>query len=117
MSNLYTNQSKNVTKTWVLMTIFFVVIIGLGWFVSYYYGNPNILYIFVLFSIVMNIASYWYSDKIVLKMTRAKEAKREEYFDLYTTVENLAITAGLPKPKVYVIEDSAPNAFPPARDQ
>jgi len=99
------------------MTLFFVVIIGLGWFVSYYYGNPNILYFFVLFSIVMNVVSYWYSDKIVLKMTKAKEAKREEYFDLYTTVENLAITAGLPKPKVYVIDDSAPNAFATGRDK
>ena len=117
MVTLYTQQSKNVTKTWILMTIFFVVIIGLGWFVSYYYGNPNILYIFVLFSIVMNIASYWYSDKIVLKMTRAKEAKREEYFDLYTTVENLAITAGLPKPRVYVIQDESPNAFATGRDK
>ena len=117
MSNLYTNQSKNITKTWILMTLFFVVIIGLGWFVSYYYGNPNILYFFVLFSIVMNVVSYWYSDKIVLKMTKAKEAKREEYFDLYTTVENLAITAGLPKPKVYVIDDSAPNAFATGRDK
>jgi heat shock protein HtpX len=65
----------------------------------------------------MNIASYWFSDKIVLTLAGAKEAKREEYFDLYTSVENLAITAGLPMPKIYVINDPAPNAFATGRDK
>ncbi len=116
-TNLYTHQSKNITKTWILMSVFFAVVIGLGWFFSYYYQNPNILYFFVIFSIGMNIVSYWFSDKIVLKLAGAKEAKREEYFDLYTSVENLAITAGLPMPKVYVINDPAPNAFATGRDK
>lgn len=117
MATLYTHQSKNITKTWLLMTVFLVIVIGLGWFFSYYYSNPNILYIFVIFSIGMNIVSYWYSDKIVLGLAGAKEAKREEYFDLYTSVENLSITAGLPMPKVYVITDPAPNAFATGRDK
>src|SRR3990167_8674399 len=99
------------------MTLFFVVIIGLGWFFSFYYGNPRILYFFVVFSILMNVVFYWFSDKIVLTLAGAKIAKREEYFDLYTSVENLAITAGLPMPKVYVVEDSAPNAFATGRDK
>ncbi len=115
--NLYTQQSKNITKTWMLMTTFFLVVIGLGWFFSYYYNNPSILYFFALFSIVMNITSYWFSDKIVIKLAGAKEAKREEYFDLYTIVENLSITAGLPMPKVYVVNDPAPNAFATGRDK
>ena len=117
MTTLYTEQSKNVTKTWLLMSVFFVVIIAFGWFFSFYYGNPNILYFFVIFSILMNIFSYWYSDKIVLKLAGAHEAKREEYFDLYTSVENLSITAGLPMPRVYVVEDPAPNAFATGRDK
>lgn len=117
MANIYHEQSKNITKTWMLMSAFFVIVIGIGWYFSYYYGNPNILYFFVLFSIGMNIISYWFSDKIVLKLAGAKEAKREEYFDLYTTVENLSITAGLPMPKVYVINDPAPNAFATGRDK
>jgi len=117
MATLYTEQSKNVTQTWILMTVFFVVVILFGWFFSFYYGNPNILYIFVIFSILMNFVSYWFSDKIVLKLAGAKEAKKEEYFDLYTSVENLAITAGLPMPKVYVVEDPAPNAFATGRDK
>lgn len=116
-TNLYTHQSQNITKTWILMSVFFGVVIALGWFFSYYYQNPNILYFFVIFSIGMNIVSYWFSDKIVLKLAGAKEAKREEYFDLYTSVENLAITAGLPMPKVYVINDPAPNAFATGRDK
>jgi len=117
MATLYTQQSKNVTKTWLLMTVFFVIIILLGWFFSYYYGNPNILYFFVVFSILMNFFSYWFSDKIVLKLAGAREAKKEEFFDLYTAVENLSITAGLPMPKVYVIHDDAPNAFATGRDK
>ncbi len=117
MATLYTEQSKNVTKTWLLMTVFFVVVIGFGWFFSIYYGNPNILYIFVVFSILMNFFSYWFSDKIVIKLAGAKEANRGENFDLYTVVENLSITAGLPMPKVYIVEDPAPNAFATGRDK
>ncbi len=117
MATLYTQQSKNIIKTWILMSVFLAVIIALGWFFSYYYNNPHILYFFAIFSIFMNIFSYWFSDKIVLKLAGARAAKREEYFDLYTTVENLSITAGIPMPKVYVIDDPAPNAFATGRDK
>jgi heat shock protein HtpX len=117
MATLYTQQSRNVGKTWLLMTIFLVVIIGIGYFFSVYYQNPSILVFFVIFSLIMNIVSYWYSDKIVLKLSGAHPADRQQYFTLYTTVENLAITAGLPNPKVYVIEDSSPNAFATGRNK
>jgi len=93
-----------------------IVVIFLGWAVSWWFGNPLILYFFVIFAVVMNVVSYWTSDKIVLKMSGAKPVKREEYFDLWNIVENLSITAGLPMPKVYVIEDRAPNAFATGRD-
>jgi len=99
------------------MTLFFVVVIAIGWAFSWYFGNPDILYFFVAFSILMNIFSYWYSDKIVLKLAGAKEASREENFDLYTTVENLSIAAGLPMPKVYIVIDPAPNAFATGRNK
>ncbi len=117
MATLYTEQSKNIGKTWLLMSIFLVIVIALGWYFSYYYGDPNILYFFVIFSVLMNFFSYWFSDKIVLKLAGAKPATREQYFDLYTSVENLAITAGLPMPKVYVIQDDAPNAFATGRNE
>ncbi|MCE9585566.1 M48 family metalloprotease [Candidatus Nomurabacteria bacterium] len=117
MATLYTEQSKNVTKTWLLMSMFFVIVIAIGFFFSQYYRNPNILYFFVIFSIVMNIASYWYSDKIALSLNRAKQIKKEQNPELWNIVENLAITAGLPMPKLYIIEDPAPNAFATGRDK
>jgi heat shock protein HtpX len=117
MSTLYTEQSKNISRTWLLMTMFLVVIIALGYFISYYYQSPSILYFAIFFSIFMNIISYWYSDKIVLSMSGAIEAKHEEYTDLYHVVENLSITAGLPMPKIFIINDMAPNAFATGRDK
>ncbi len=117
MSTIYTQQASNNRKTWLLMSLFFGIVIALGFVFSQIYGNPNILYIFVLFSVIMNIVGYWYSDKIALSIAGAKPATRAEYFDLYTTVENLAITAGLPMRKVYIIEDNAPNAFATGRDK
>ncbi len=117
MATLYTQQTKNVEKTWLLMSFFLIIIIGLGFMFSQIYHNPVILYFFVIFSVVMNIVGYWYSDKIALSLAHAKPASREEYFDFYTIVENLSITAGLPMPKIYVIDDPAPNAFATGRDK
>jgi heat shock protein HtpX len=116
-SSLYKNQTSNVIKTWLLMSVFLAVIIFLGWFASFYYGNPAILYFAVIFSLVMNVFSYWYSDKIVLKISGAKPALKSEYYDLYTLTENLAITAGLPMPRLYVINDAVPNAFATGRNK
>lgn len=91
--------------------------IGVGFVFGQVYNNPLILYAFVSISILMNVFSYWYSDKVVIAMSHAKPASRKEYFDLYTVVENLSITAGLPMPKVYIINDSAPNAFATGRNK
>lgn len=116
MATLYTQQSKNVYKTWGLMAGFFVVVILLGWVISLYFGDPIILYIAVAIAIVMNIFSYWNSDKIVIKMSGARPITRDTHRDFWNTVENLSITAGLPMPKVYIIDDLAPNAFATGRD-
>lgn len=117
MATLYTQQSKNTQKTWLLMSLFLVIIIMIGWFLSQYYGDSTILYIAIVFSLCMNIFSYWFSDKIVLKMAGARPATRAEFFDLYTVTENLAITAGLPMPKIYIITDPVPNAFATGRNK
>lgn len=117
MATLYTQQRSNIAKTWVYMTGFFLLLIGIGFFVSQYYGNANILYIFAGFSIFMNVISYWYSDKIVLSMYRAVPVAKADNPELYTIVENLAITAGLPMPRVYIVPDTAPNAFATGRDK
>jgi heat shock protein HtpX len=117
MATLYTHQSQNVHKTWLLMTMFFVVVIGITWGFSYIYNNQAILFFGVIFSVVMNIVSYWYSDTIAIKMSGAVLATREQYFDLWNAVENLSITAGLPMPKLYVIDDPSPNAFATGRNK
>jgi len=98
------------------MSLFFFVVMALGWFVSYLYQAPEILVLAVLFSIFMNVFSYWYSDKIVIKVTGAKPVKREDNLELWRIVENLSITAGLPMPKLYIINDSVPNALATGRD-
>lgn len=117
MSTLYTHQSENVRKTWLLMTVFLVLLIAVGYGLSYVYGDVNILYGFAGFSIIMNIVAYWKSDSIALASTHAKPALETEYQELHRIVENLAITAGLPKPRVYIITDPAPNAFATGRDK
>lgn len=116
-ANLYTQQSSNIGKTWALMGVFFMIVICLGWFLRYYYEDQSILVIAVLFSIFMNIGSYWFSDKIVLAMSGAREISKESHYEYFTLVENLTIAAGLPMPKLYVIEESAPNAFATGRDK
>lgn len=98
------------------MTVFLVAVIAVGWLFAQIYGNAFILYVAVAFSIVMNITAYWFSDKIALSSTGAREADTVRHLELHRLVENLAITAGLPKPRVYIIEDPAPNAFAAGRN-
>lgn len=117
MATMYTHQSENVWKTYALMSVFFVLVAGIGYFFSEYYGSPQIFYFALILSLVMNFFSYWYSDKIVLSIAKAREAKREEFYDFYTLTENLAIASGLPMPRIYVIDDPAPNAFATGRDK
>jgi heat shock protein HtpX len=116
MATLYTHQGANIRKTWLLMLGFFIMVIALGYGAAFMLGNPSILYVAVLFAIVMNVGSYWFSDKLVIKMTGAIPATKAEYPVLWNVVENLSITAGLPMPKVYVVNDPAPNAFATGRD-
>ena len=115
--SLYEQRSSNIRRTWALILGFLVVVIAVGYAVSYYYGNPLILYIAVFIAVATNFYAYWASDTLVLSLNRARPASREEFFDFYTVTENLAITAGLPKPKLYVIDDPAPNAFATGRDE
>lgn len=98
------------------MAAFFGVVIAIGWIFSQIYGNPGILYIAVVFSIAMNLISYWFSDKIVLALHRARPVDLKSQPELYRILENLTITAGLPMPRLYVINDPAPNAFATGRN-
>jgi len=113
---IYTHAESNIRKTWVLVSLFFVFIIGLGWIFSYVFQNQAILVYAVIFSLIMNIASFWYSDKIVLAMTRAKPIEKKDNPELYRIVENLCITAGLPLPRIYITPEAQPNAFATGRN-
>ncbi len=117
MATLYTQADSNIRKTWILLTLFLILIIGLGWFFSYLLDNSIFLIIAVFLSITQSVASFWYSDKIVLAMTKAREIQKKDNPELYRIVENLAITAGLPTPKIYIIDEAQPNAFATGRDE
>ena len=116
MATLYTHAESNIRQTWVLMACFLIFIIGLGWLFSELLDSQIFLIIAVILAIFQSILSYWYSDKIVLAMTRARPIEKKDNPELYRLVENLCITAGLPLPKIYIIEESQPNAFATGRD-
>ncbi|MFA5877784.1 MAG: M48 family metallopeptidase [Candidatus Staskawiczbacteria bacterium] len=117
MATLYTQADSNIRKTWLLIAGFLVFVILIGWIFSYSLNNPSILYFAVFFSFLMSFGSYWYSDKIVLAMTRANPIEKKDNPELYLVVENLCITAGLPMPRIYIIEENQPNAFATGRDK
>jgi len=117
MATLYTHIDSNNRKTWILFTSFLIVIIGLGWAFSYYFNSYYILIGAVVFSFFMSFFSYWYSDKIVIAVSKAKPLAKEHNPELYNIVENLCIAAGLPMPRIYVIHESALNAFATGRNK
>jgi heat shock protein HtpX len=124
MQNIYEVQAANKRKS-VLILLFFGVFVmlavyvlaqAMGIYMGYEPGGLGYVGMALIVSGMMSLGGYYYSDKIVLGISGAKEAKREEYFDFYTVAENLALAAGLPKPKLYVINDTAPNAFATGRN-
>jgi heat shock protein HtpX len=118
MATLYSNQSSNVRKTWTLMTGFLLLVIAIGFVLSYSFGNAWFLYVAIGVSLLTNIGAYWFSDKLVLSMAGATPiTSRDQYPEFWNTVENLCITAGLPMPKLYIIDDPAPNAFATGRNE
>lgn len=97
---------------------FFVFLFAIvGFALAFYYQNVNIFYIAIIFSLIINLFSFWYSDKVALSMAGAREITKNEYPDFWNVAENLSITAGLPMPKLYVVDDPIPNAFATGRDK
>ena len=117
MATLYTQAESNVRKTWILLIGFVIFIIFLGLFFSYLQDDSTFLILAIILSTVQGFASYWYSDKIVLAMVGGREIKKSDNPELYRLVENLCITAGLPLPKIYIIDEAQPNAFATGRDE
>ena len=100
-----------MVKTVFLMTLMMVLFL----FIGYQLGGNTGMTIALVFSLLMNFGSYWFSDKIVLKMYRAKEVNRESAPKFYDMIERLSRQANLPMPKVYLINDPTPNAFATGR--
>jgi heat shock protein HtpX len=108
--------AKNKRESWILIFSFLVVISLIGYVFSQYFQNPAILYIAVFFSLFSALFSYYFSDSVTLAVSKAQEVDRNANRELYNIVENLCITAGIPTPKIYIINDPAPNAFATGRD-
>ena len=102
----------NALKTVFLMAVMMILFL----FVGYLIGGSTGMTIAFIFSLLMNFGSYWFSDKVVLSMYRAKQVTKDTAPNLYTIVEELTQEANLPMPKVYVIEDATPNAFATGRN-
>lgn len=113
--------SSNIFKTWLIMFFFSVFVVGVTFIFSQAFGGNSpgglgFVGMALIMAGVMNFFSYYFSDKMVLAISGAKEIKKKDAPELFRSVENLSIAAGLPMPKVYLINDTAPNAFATGRD-
>ena len=99
------------------MTLFVAFVVLLGYVMGNALGyGDSWMFIAVVISVVASFVSYYWGDKMVLAMSGAHPANRQDNFDFYTVAENLAIAAGIPKPQLYIIDDPAMNAFATGRD-
>ncbi len=99
------------------MTGFLVFVIGVGWFFSYLLNSYLFLILAIIYSLGAEFVAYWRSDKIILSMVKAKEVTKSNNEELFNIVQNLCITAGLPMPKIYIMDQEQPNAFATGRDK
>lgn len=117
ITNVYEAVDKNRLKSFLVIAFFTIFVVGASWILTRVFNlGPGFLGYALVFSGISSVVSYWFSDKIVLSLSGAREADKKKDFTFYTVVENMALAGGLPMPKVYVIEDPAPNAFATGRD-
>ncbi|KKS03642.1 MAG: Protease HtpX-like protein [candidate division WWE3 bacterium GW2011_GWF2_41_45] len=117
--NMYQHINQNKRDTIIIITLFIAVITALGWFVGeYFYDGAGVTFLggALIFSGISGLISYYNSDKIVLGISGAKEVKYEDSPDIHKLVENMSIASGIPKPRIYVIQDTSMNAFATGRD-
>jgi len=113
---MYSEIAKNKRKTWLIIALFAVIIGLLGWLISNIYGSPMFFYLALIVGGGYALIQYFAAAKLALAMNGAKEITKRDEPRLYRTVENLSIATGMPMPKVYIIDDPAPNAFATGRD-
>ncbi|MBI3588644.1 M48 family metallopeptidase [Candidatus Micrarchaeota archaeon] len=116
-TNLYDQIAWNKRKAVLLVLLFIPIVVGLGWLFGRLSGLGNFgLVLAVFISVILSIVSYWYSDSIVLSASGAQPADPKEFRKLHEIVEDISIASGTPKPRVFVINDAAINAFATGRD-
>jgi len=113
---MYSQISANKRKTWFIMAFFLVILGALGWIVSGLTGTPQFFYLAFVVGGVYALIQYFAAAKLALAMNKAHEIQKHDNPRLYRTVENLTIATGMPMPKIYVMDDPAPNAFATGRD-
>src|SRR5271154_4177568 len=113
---MYEQIAANKRRTVLLMLFFLALLWALGFVIARAIGNPGILFFIGIGAIAYSIFSYFSGAKLALALNRAKQIQKSDDPRLWRTVENLAITDGLPMPKVYIMDDPAPNAFATGRD-
>lgn len=113
----YQLVNSNKQRSFIIMALFILFVAGASYLMTIAFGYElNIVALALIFSGITTFVSYWWSDKIILGISGAKPATREEFFDFYTLVENIALGQRMPMPKLYVIQDSAINAFATGRN-
>jgi len=114
---MYNQIDSNKRRTWALIVIFIAIVLGLGWFIGYYFNyGPGALAMAGFISFFMTVFSYFGGDKVALWSSNAQAVEKSDNPYLYNMVENLCITAGMPAPKIYIIPEEAINAFATGRD-
>lgn len=115
--SIYSQISSNNRRTFLIFFLFIFLVTGFFYLIGLYAGSgPNYFIYGLIFSVISTAGSFFFSDRIVLFTVGAKPARKEQYFDYYTVVQNLSMADGLPMPKLYVMEDQSPNAFATGRD-
>jgi heat shock protein HtpX len=117
MNNIYQQVDQNKFKSNLVVLFFIVFVVAVAYIFSYAFDlGFSFIGFALIFSGIGSLISYYFSDRMILSLSGAKPANREEHFDFYTVAENLSMAAQLPLPKLYVIEDTAMNAFATGRD-
>lgn len=114
---MYEAINRNVWKSRGLMLVFILLVVAIGYVLGEATGaGLTGLVLALVIAVIMSFTGYYYSDRMVLSISRAREVAKSEYPYLYNTIEGLSLAAGIPTPKMYVIDDTAPNAFATGRD-
>ncbi len=113
---MYKAISANKRNTVVIMVLFILIIGGLGWLAGAIYNDPTITYFVIIFASIYALIQYFAASRLAIAINGGREIQKKDAPELYRLVENLSIATGLPMPRVFIIDDPAPNAFATGRN-